>query len=892
MNKKRLIRIAKWTGGIILAIFLFVTATLYIFKDEICGLAIAEVNKHLKSKVSVGNVDLSFWGSFPKLSIDFEEVFIPDSYPEATSEDTLLYTERIRCKFNPIDLWNENYSIESVEINPGNLNLKVNHKGEVNYDIFKESNDSISSAFEIKLNEVELNELKFSYKNSVTKQLYSSLLDKVVLNGAFDEKEFKLDALCNLSRLTAQSGKVSLIKNQRAHINIGIQVNNELKTVKIPNSVIQIAGLPFLFKGDIDSSEYKLSLSAKSVQIQDVANSFTTSQSEDVKRFSGNGNLLFNLNIEGKKSTFSPVLIACDFGIKNGSLIDPSSSIKISQIEVNGKYSNHGGTKKEFLALNTFQFNTSVGQFNGDLTLTNFAAPLYKGSAKGKIDLHVLNELIKLEQLQRLDGLIDVNTVFVVQSKNDEKGNTQFDIERCDGEMVINNTNIQFKDDKRLFEDINGTSYFRNNEIGLDKIQLRIGSSDFKINGVFRDLSAYLSGSGKLQADVEIASKNIDMSDLGSDTKEEKIDNERQFILPNDISGSVYLDVRKLKYDTHVFSQIAGNMSVSERLIHFPRIAVTSGGAEASGTLTIEERRPEIFYISSQLASKNIDFIKLFNEWDDFNQDVITAKNISGRAQANIKFEAPFDFRNGIISNAIRAQIGIQIDEGRLKNVEAFRSITESLKTSASARLAIGKNNINEFERKLLNLEFEQLVNTIVIKNSMITIPVMSIKSNALDLETSGSHTFDNKIDYRFGFRFRDLKQKETSEFGEIEDDKSGKYIFMRMYGDLDNPIIEWDKVSSREMRKQNNEEELSTAKSILKSEFGLFKNDSTVDNYIQPKRQHETLEIEFNPSKEIDPLLENTKPKKDTKASKLLNKWKEEAKEGKKETFEIDDDF
>mgnify|MGYP000120481851 FL=1 len=137
MNKKRLIRIAKWTGGIILAIFLFVTATLYIFKDEICGLAIAEVNKHLKSKVSVGNVDLSFWGSFPKLSIDFEEVFIPDSYPEATSEDTLLYTERIRCKFNPIDLWNENYSIESVEINPGNLNLKVNHKGEVNYDILQ-----------------------------------------------------------------------------------------------------------------------------------------------------------------------------------------------------------------------------------------------------------------------------------------------------------------------------------------------------------------------------------------------------------------------------------------------------------------------------------------------------------------------------------------------------------------------------------------------------------------------------------------------------------------------------------------------------------------------------------------------------------------------------------
>ena len=169
-----------------------------------------------------------------------------------------------------------------------------------------------------------------------------------------------------------------------------------------------------------------------------------------------------------------------------------------------------------------------------------------------------------------------------------------------------------------------------------------------------------------------------------------------------------------------------------------------------------------------------------------------------------------------------------------------------------------------------------------------MTIPSMSIKSSALDLEASGKHTFDNQIDYRFGFRFRDLKAKKESEFGEITDDGSGKFVFMRMYGSLDNPTIEWDKVSNREKRKEYNESEVQSTKSMLKSEFGLFKNDTTVKTFIQEKREHEVLEVEFNPVDQNDTLMEFTKPKKDSKARKLLNKWKEESEDAKKEEFDF----
>ena len=110
-------------------------------------------------------------------------------------------------------------------------------------------------------------------------------------------------------------------------------------------------------------------------------------------------------------------------------------------------------------------------------------------------------------------------------------------------------------------------------------------------------------------------------------------------------------------------------MNLRNRKISFPQISVTSGGADIRGSLIIDEGKPEIFYISSQIVSNNINFQKLFAELDNFKQDVIQSANISGTAQANVKFDAPFDLRNGILMNAIKAQIGVQVDNGRLVGV-------------------------------------------------------------------------------------------------------------------------------------------------------------------------------------------------------------------------------
>ena len=893
MLKKRLFRFSKWFFGILLGLILLITGILYFFKDEICNAFIGEINTYLNAPVSVNEVDIAFWGSFPNLSVDFNGVFIQDSFEGSTPSDTMLYTDRIRLKLNPLDLWRENYTVKSIEISPGTLQLKVNEKGENNYDIIKEKEPTTETTegFDLNLKEIDLKDFRVSYINSATQQTYKTLLHDMSLTGELNKSVFNTSAQSNLKILEASSGNITLVKNQSAKLNVSVNVNQDSSTVTIPASTIFVSNLPFNFNGTVDSLGYNFNISGKNIQIADAANNLSFQQTQDIKHFDGRGELLFDLNVKGKNKATEAAIINCLFGVDKGTLRDPNSGLSLSKLSLDGEYSNEGGKEKEFLNLKKIEFTTKGGPFSGNVLLTKFETPRFKGNANGILDLSFMQSLLSVSSIQQLSGSVDITSKFLITSILEDT-KTSYHIDKCEGQVELNSVTAQLVNDKRIFSNINGRVFLRNNEAGIDNVSIKINQSDLKLSGVFKEIIGFFKGKQDLIADIDLTSNYIDVSDLGTESKAVIIEQKREYLMPKHIKGKVYLNVSKLDYDGHVFENINGKMRVGNRKLYFPKLALTNGGADIRGTLTIDEKSPEYFHISSKVVSKNIDFKSLFKEWDNFNQNVITSNNIHGVAQANLAFDAPFDFRSGIISKRIKATIGIQIDNGRLKNVSAFKSITQSLRETPSARAIIGKGNINSFETKLLDLHFKQLKNTLIIQNGILTIPQMSIESSALDVELSGKHTFDNHIDYRFGFRFRDLKQAKQSEFGNIIDDGTGSHIFMRMYGDLLDPNIEWDKESRKEQAKQNREEAKMDAKSILKSEFGLFKNDTTVKSYIQEKIPHEEIEIQFNPADSVDQIHDELEPIKKPKKRPWLEKLKQQddkKKQDEEDEFSIE---
>jgi hypothetical protein len=889
----RIRKISYWFFGSILGLVLLITGTIYFFKDEIIQIAVGEINNHLKAKVEVKKVDLTFWATFPNLSIDFNEIFIQDALPNSTKKDTLLYSEQIRLKFDPMDIWNEKYDVKQINIAPGTLKLVVNKKGAVNYDIFKPANEQTSNKFQLSLKEVEIADLRFLYANELQGQKYATTFHEVALNGNFSDEEFTLhtDAAFTIHRV--QNGLVPFVINQPATTNIDLIVNQKSGTVSLPKGKINLAGLPFDVTFFLDSSSFKTQIKADNLALTDVANKLAWKEVKQVNKFKGSGTARFLLNVATDLGVDAYPQIDCQFSIDKGKLTEPAQGLTISNLFLDGKYSTLKGKGNEELLLNNVSFHSFSGPFKGNLAIKQFDAPTYTGNANGSVDLGMIHALFHLPKINTIAGKVGVNSRFKLITLLSDAGAT---IEVADGNGAAQLNNVQFQliKDSRKFSNINGKIILNKTAAVLENLRVQLGHSDMKINGLFNHVDAFLQDKANLSVEVTAESRKIDLEDftntVGIPTTSggNAAPYKKDWLLPTMIDGSVLLDLGTLVLNQHHFTQIHGDMKVGNRVIQINQLTGTSAGAAVTGGLTVQESAPERFDIATKLAATSIDFKRVFNEWNNFEQDVISADNISGRAELLLDLKAPFDFNTGIIKEALVAQIQLAVYDGKLKNVETLTQLTADLK-SPKTRVVFSPKEIDVLQSKLSNLTFDKLENTIYIRNSTLIIPKMDIHSSALDMTLEGSHTFDNTIDYRFSFRLRELKlNKDESEFGEVIDDETGVRIYVRMHGNLDNPTIVWDQKARKDQARENREQAKQEALSILKSELGLFKKDTTIKAY-QPKvQQREEIKIEFG-KEEVDPaVLEKEKKKKQSKIAKFGDKLKEENKKQKEKDVEF----
>jgi len=337
-------------------------------------------------------------------------------------------------------------------------------------------------------------------------------------------------------------------------------------------------------------------------------------------------------------------------------------------------------------------------------------------------------------------------------------------------------------------------------------------------------------------------------------------------------------------------------MNIKNRKVRFSNLSLKNAGATVRGSLSIYEKQPEVFELKTQLRSYNIDVRSAFKEWNNFYQDVILAKNISGRASLNLGLNADFSLDKGINYPSIDSKMNIEINNGTLKNSLLMKDIAESVKDSP-AKLALGKKNLKLLEKRLNEISFSTLKNEITIKNETVTIPKMNISSSALNMNVSGTHEFSNQVDYRFDFKFRDLLTNDRdSEFGEIIDDGSGFRMFLKMTGDIYDPTLEWDREQQKQSAKEYRQEEKKQIKEMLKTEFGVFKNDTTVKEYKEEEAPKEEIKIDWNPTtgsedneKKPEQEKEKDKPeKKESKLKKALERLKQQQKKEEEEQEEF----
>lgn len=835
----------------------------YLYQDEVKEYVIGELNKQLNTEIIVDGKDIDFTviKNFPYASVDFKNVKALEAFDREQQaprkKDTLFSAGTISFQFNILDIFKQNYRIKKVEIEDVDLKVRIDKYGNDNYHFWKESSDSTNTTFAFSLEEIVLKKIQVSFKNFKAKQNIDILIEDSNLAGNFSDEKYDLQTSSNLFVNIIKIDSTNFMRKKNVHVELDLNVDNLYPSYRIKNGKIKIEDLLFEVVGSVLNSNREsivnLGLKGKEMDIKSVLSLIPNKYKGAINDYESDGEFYFDAIIKGVFSNKETPQITADFGIKNADITQVKDNIKLHNVNLKGHYFNGNKNSNEpsFLTLIPFSATIDEGTLSGELTLKNLANPSFSGKVKANLDLSNVQKFIKIDTIESLTGKVNIDATFSGNEKSVNSGN--YENITTTGDLKIIDMNLKLKNYTLDFSGINGDFKFDNNDLAVSSFTGKIASSDFELKGFFRNIVGFVMKENEsIMVEATLNSKNIDLNELLSNKSEESKPGKYKLRFSEFIDVNLNSEIQHLVFRKFDATNIHGVIKIKDKkMVVDPIVLSTMGGTITTSGL-IDGTDSTKLLITCFSDVNRINITKMFEGFENFGQTAVTDKNLKGIATAKIQFASMLSPDLKMDLDKLYAGVEMTIENGEMNNVEAMKSLSRFIEL-----------------KDLENVKFATLKNQIEIKNQMITIPKMEVKSNAINITASGTHTFKNEINYRVKLSLNELlskkakqAKKQNDEFGEVADDGLGRTnIFLLMTGTVDNPIIKYDSKSAIKNVQQDLKVEKQTLKTILKEEFGLFKKDSTLNNK-SPKDDTKFI-IKWEEADKKEEKKELKKPKK-----------------------------
>jgi hypothetical protein len=875
-----------WCFFVCLFLLTTLVVVLHIYEDEIKQYAIDAINAHLKTDIEVRSIELSIFHDFPRASLEFNQVLIRDAFGQENNDDTLLFSKRLYCTFNIWDIWNGDYKVNRIAAEDSKLNLRTRKNGDVNYHILKETEDSSGTNFQFVLELLRIDRLAFSYANLATGQFYDIDMRHGLVRGNFTESRYELVSEADLFIHRVKSNSLSLINHKPAHLDLKLDVNSETQTWAFKQGDLTIGHMPFEIVGMLDSTSVDLGIKGKNIELAQLANSISAG-TQSARKYQGTGIVNFEAAVVGELSATDMPSVTATFDITDGTLTEPVQKLKVYDISLKGEYRNAQPGREELLTFQDANLKLLNSYFSGDATIRNFARPVIDARMKGNLELATFQKFLRIPKIEKIGGNVNLDLDFVIAFSDPQYRAELFSVSESKGSLVLKNVLYKNIDDPLTYENINGEVIINGNDAAVKELSVKTDRSDLVLNGAMNNLMQYIAGAGNLGMIASLESNYIDLNEFIGESNVNEETAPSKFELPGDLNLNIDLDIKDLKWDHHNFTGIGGKLLLANRKATATNFTLETLGGSVSGNLVLDNLVEAGNIIEGSIDFNGVDVKRLFAEWENFDQDYITDKHLSGSGKGSIDLLLFFNPYFSLIEEKIYALSTVEINNGELNDLETMKLVTDYMRSNKALKLMLNKH-IDKFEDKLMHLKFSKLANQIEIKDRKIHIPKMKIITNALDLELFGWHDFDNNVEYHFSFRFRDLKTvPEYTEFGKIEDDGLGLIIYLTMTGPIDDPSFALDKEELKNDLKQSLAEEKLELKSMLKTEFGFFKKDSTVQELEQKNKSQ--VEFIFY-DQDVESADTNNRERNKNRSHKLFDKMRKDVEEQPEEVeFEED---
>ncbi|GEM_PF-411886 len=898
----------KWSFILLVLLSLFLGGAFLVarhFEKPVKAYFVKQLNLRLQSPVHVEEMEFSLLAKFPSASLVLKNVWAEENVITIGQADTLAYFERLYLNFNVFDLLNGTYRLNGVQGSSGYVSLKIDPKGKENYTIWKTTEDT--TGFFLELDNVRLTDVRFGYFNQARRQDFSLLVHDLTFNGRFSDEQYTMQV--------DGDGRVNhfIVKGENYLFEREIAIETELDVITQTSSYAFRNGevliddqLSFSVEGKYVDEGLDLHLQGHKLDIVKTLALLPSENRKLLSDYESEGILNFDCIIQGAFDKTENPYFKADFSVQDAVIKQKASGLELS--ELTGRGSLENGAKKRMqtaaLRIDTLSGKIGEGAFETGFSLIDFSKPRLQGRLRFASELGALSQLLKLENVEEASGQIEVDAnIKTVLQQMDSLRSSDFINADASGQVSLRNARLQLKNDVRLYEVDSGEAHIQNNDLRIDACIGRVNGSDVELKGTARGFLAYLfSKTAALAIRGSLKTGDVRLEDFFAQrTEDEEGDEKAVVAFPDRMTLDVKIIANSFRYGKFEADKVSGRLLMDAFKLQADRLNFTSQGGQVEGKAGIYRFAENQFGFRSEFRMRDIDTRQLFQTFDNFGQQQLRAEHISGQTSASVGVQAFCDSLFQIQKESVTANVKLSITQGRLTNFEPLISVADHLKEKRMMRLFI---NVDELRKRLADVAFDTLTNEISILNQVVTIPSMSIRSSAIDLEAEGSHSFDNEIDYSMDFALSEvLTLKDRKEpYNEFvrRDNKGRTRIYMRIEGTTDDPKVTVQRTNVGKVLRQDLEAERQTVKSLLKSEFGAFSNDTTVR--MPEEVPAEELQMEFNPETEIEkedskemPVDSEVKEDTTKKPKSILDRFMKKTEADKKKLREgefEDDDF
>jgi hypothetical protein len=811
------------------ALFLSLVVSVFLFKEKIIHEFIREANKNLSTPVNIGKMDVSVFRNFPHLSIVLKDVYIEDSHE---GKYPLLTASEISFELNPVAVWQGDYTIQGLNIRNSETNLKINDHGKNNYTIIKKADTSeAASTVSFQLKDVSLEKIIVNYIDINTNQHLTFKSNDLVasINSANDIYDIEAEGEVTTERISVN--KNEFLTGKSFHIEGNLSYDDVQKSLLIRPSTLFVRNSAFSVEGTYKwKKENVIDITTKGTDtdIQTLLSLLTDPVAKRFEHYKSKGDVFFSARLQGKISRKVSPAIAIDFGFKDATLYNPGSKSEVTDATMEGSFSSRQvlDIERAVLHLKNIKAKLNDEPFTADFRLINFNDPEVRCSFNGLLDATAITDFYPIEKIEKVSGSLLAKVSFDGRIGLLKKRATA---QRVSMQGTIELKNIWFAyDDARIqVGNLSGNMQFDNNDLALSNVSGRLGNSDFMLNGFFKNIITFLLFDNQpIGIETDLKSRFLDVDQLLSmgfgkagDSPNSSKKPQYEFKISRNINLNFNCDVQSLRYRRFHATQLSGDLLVKNQMAVSRNIRFNSMGGDMMFSGIVDAKNNKAIDVVSTFRLNGIHADSVFYVFENFDQNFIIDKHLKGQAYADVALEFSLNQNLKLYQETLVSDISTSIKNGELNNFEPMKKLNKYLN-----------------DEGLSKLRFSDIKNDIHIENKTIYMPEMEVRTNVTAIKISGTHTFDQRIDYRIIAPLRNNKHVNSVEAKEaLQEDGSGQSkLYLRINGTTDNYRVIYDTESVKKKITTDLKKEVRELKDA-------FKNKGT-----QEKKELELEEDEY----------------------------------------------